>query len=206
MYGMPVSDVSIATGKKLFDVNFWSIFATTQAFLPLLLQSNYRAMVVNNTSIASVAYVPFQSVYNASKAAAAMLTQTMRLELAPLHIRVCELKTGRVQSNIFDNAPLNSSAAVLLPNSLYAAAKDSIEMAMDGGQILRNPDDPPQDATDWAREVVKVLEDPNAPSIILKGKNADLSLPGTLLSLEIEEIAKFMSGINEFEKELKAEN
>ena len=114
VYSMPVTDVSIVTGKKLFDVNFWSIYATTQAFLPLLLKSEHGAMIVNHTSIASVMYPPFQSVYNASKAAAAMLTQTMRLELAPLNIRVYDLKSGRVKSEIFNNAPLNAAPAAEL--------------------------------------------------------------------------------------------
>ncbi|KAK9342489.1 hypothetical protein V1522DRAFT_425026 [Lipomyces starkeyi] len=50
-YGMPVSDLSIAESKKLFDLNVWSYLAVTQAFLPLLLKS--KGMIVNHTSVVS---------------------------------------------------------------------------------------------------------------------------------------------------------
>lgn len=50
-YTMPVSDVSIAEAKKLFDLNVWSYIAVTQAFLPLLLKS--KGMIVNQTSATS---------------------------------------------------------------------------------------------------------------------------------------------------------
>lgn len=75
---MPVSDLSLSEAKKLFDVNVWSQLAVTQAFLPLLLKS--KGMIVNNTSVVSTTAIPFQSAYNASKAAMAMFSDSMRLE------------------------------------------------------------------------------------------------------------------------------
>ena len=89
---MPVADVSIAKAKKLFDLNVWSQIAMTQAFLPLLLESKL-GMIVNQTSILAVTTMPFQAVYNASKAALAMLSDTLRLELQPFGIKVIDLKT-----------------------------------------------------------------------------------------------------------------
>ena len=61
-------------------------------------------MIVNNTSIVSVIPFPFQGVYNASKAALASLTDTLRLELSPFDIDVVDLKTGVVKTQFFDNA------------------------------------------------------------------------------------------------------
>ena len=97
-YSMPVSDISIPEAKKLFDLNVWSYLAVTQAFLPLLLKS--KGMIVNQTSIASVAAIPFQSAYDASKAAMAMFSNLQRLELQAFGITVVELKTGVVRSNL----------------------------------------------------------------------------------------------------------
>lgn len=75
---MPISDMSLPEAKGIFDINVWSQLATTQAFLPLLLKS--KGMIVNQTSVVSTTAVPFQSVYNASKAAFAMFSDSMRLE------------------------------------------------------------------------------------------------------------------------------
>jgi short-subunit dehydrogenase len=98
---MPVSDIDIAKAKALFDLNVWSYITVTQAFPPLLLKA--PGMIVNNTSISSVAPTPFSSVYHASKAAAAMFSDHQRIELAPFGIKVVDLKTGCVKSNFHSN-------------------------------------------------------------------------------------------------------
>lgn len=198
--GMPVSDVSIDAAKNLFDLNFWSIYAVTQAFLPLLQKSDHGAMVINHTSLSAQAYLPFYSVYNASKAAAAMLTNTMRLEFAPLKIRVHELKTGRVRSRIFENAQQNSANPGLPPHSLYIATKDAVELGMSGWHLAKDPDNLPQATEEWAFQVVEALQDPNAPPIVAKGKDTELPLPETLFPSEVEELFKKLSGLDVFEK------
>lgn len=75
---MPISDLSLIEAKKIFDINVWSQLAITQALLPLLLKS--KGMIVNQTSVVSTTAIPFQSAYNASKAAMAIFSDTMRLE------------------------------------------------------------------------------------------------------------------------------
>ena len=45
----PLSDVSVAQAKELFDLNVWAQIAMTQACLPLLLKSE-QAIIVNHTS------------------------------------------------------------------------------------------------------------------------------------------------------------
>jgi len=75
---MPISDLDLEEAKKLFDLNVWSQLSVTKAFLPMLLQS--KGIIVNHTSVVSTMAVPFQSPYNASKAAMAMFSESMRLE------------------------------------------------------------------------------------------------------------------------------
>ncbi|CEL04978.1 Putative IBR finger domain protein [Aspergillus calidoustus] len=103
-YSMPVSDMEISKARDLFELNVWSLIAVTQAFLPLLLASTHEdgALLINHSSLSGViaASGPIAGAYNASKAAVASLTQTMRLELAPFNIKVLNLVTGAVPLHI----------------------------------------------------------------------------------------------------------
>jgi len=75
---MPISDLSLFEARKIFEINVWSQLAVTQAFLPLLLEA--KGMIVNQTSVVATTAIPFQSAYNASKAAMAIFSDSMRLE------------------------------------------------------------------------------------------------------------------------------
>lgn len=129
LYAMPFSDISIPTAKELFDLNFWSYLAVTQAFLPLLPKS--KGMTVNQTSGASVVPVPFQSAYNASKAMMAMFSDTQRLELEPFGVTVVDLKTGMTKSNTINTQKdKDKPRSTLLKCSLYEPAKEAVESSM----------------------------------------------------------------------------
>ncbi|KAK2067747.1 hypothetical protein P8C59_001459 [Phyllachora maydis] len=132
-HSMPLMDLDISKARELFDLNVFSLISVTRAFLPLLLNSSYErgALVVNNTSIASQTRgaLPFEGAYSASKAAAGSLTEVMRLELQPFGIRVINLVTGGVRTNLFSNAP----SVELPPESLFNVAKEAVEKAMWAG-------------------------------------------------------------------------
>ena len=124
---MPGLDVSIEEGKRLFDTNFWSMLAMIQAFAPLLIKAN--GCVVNNTSASGL--VPFgvyASMYNASKAAAILGSETWRLELAPLGVRTVTVVTTGVKSNAFTNMkPIN-----IPEHSYYHSTQDFTRQISDG--------------------------------------------------------------------------
>jgi 1-acylglycerone phosphate reductase len=162
MYSMPASDISIPEAKKLFDLNVWSYIAVSQAFLPLLIKS--KGVIVNQTSVLSVFTTPFASTYNASKAATAMFTDTMRLELEPFGIRVVDLKTGIVTSNLFQNAE-TATEVKLPPGSIYTPFKDIVEPKLAGEGVESEG----MKADDWARQVVQKLLKPKPSSWIWKG-------------------------------------
>lgn len=166
-YSMPLLDVDIAKARELFDLNVWSLVSVTRAFLPLLMKSTRGGLVVNNTACASVTAgtMPFSGAYNASKAAAASLTEVLRLELEPFGIKVVNLMTGGVRSTFHSNAP----TATLPPTSLYNVAKDTVEKAMSGADAA-NGTDPEQ----WADQVVKDLSKPNPSHWVWQGKFSTL--------------------------------
>ena len=153
-YWAALTDTSITEGRKLFDLNVWSVLALTQEFLPLLLKSNHGGMVVNQTSVASVLSTPFGGIYNASKAALAMLTDTLRLELAPFHIKVVELKTGYVMTNLFDNLASSGEDLVMPETSMYAGGREAVRRAGFVGINTASA----ADAATWAEGVVRMID------------------------------------------------
>lgn len=104
--GMPATgaliDTKLTEARAVYDLNVFAPIEVTQAFLPLLLNSKRQggALVVNHTSVASIAASPFQGVYSSSKAALTSLTDALRAELAVFGIQVIELKSGATVSNM----------------------------------------------------------------------------------------------------------
>jgi 1-acylglycerone phosphate reductase len=162
-----LTDVSIDAAREVFDLNVWAVLSMVQAFLPLLLKSSYGGMIANNTSLASVAAVPLQGIYNASKAAAASLTETLRLELLPFGIKVVDMKTGAVRSEFYANMSANvkdkTGAPLALPNgSMYEVAREEIEEILRGDTMGSRMVDPDR----WAEQVVGDLTRESPPGTV----------------------------------------
>ena len=175
-YMMPISDLSIPDAKKIFDLNVWSCISTIQAFIPLLMRAKDGAMVVNHTSVGSTAGLPFQAAYNASKAALAMFSDILRLELQGFNIRVVDLKTGGVKSNILSNL----THTELPLNSIYAVARDDAEKML-SGEKLKSLKGTYVEADVWAKGVVKDLTKSKPPYQIWRGGSAWLAWLSTFL-------------------------
>jgi len=69
-----------------------------QEFAPLLIEA--KGTIVQIGSLAGVMPYVFGSTYNASKAALHAYSNTLRVELAPLGVKVVTIVTGGIQSNI----------------------------------------------------------------------------------------------------------
>ncbi|KAJ5365915.1 Short-chain dehydrogenase/reductase SDR [Penicillium concentricum] len=192
-YSMPVSDISISEAKKIFDLNVWSTLAVTQAFLPLLLKS--KGMIVNHTSVASLCSAPFQSAYNASKAALASFSDAERLELKPFGIRVVDLKTGIVESNFQKNQ--RKEDTVSLPaGSIYEKAKEVVERTI-RGTIFEDSGMPAQQ---WAKLVVTDVLNSSAPNV-WRGNQAWLVRFGSMLPFgTLDSTLRKLTGLDEVER------
>jgi NAD(P)-dependent dehydrogenase (short-subunit alcohol dehydrogenase family) len=92
---------------------------------------------------------PSTGLYNASKAALAIGSETWRLELAPLGIRCVTLMTGGVKTNFFTN--LNKKTVP--ENSYYYGVHDLIEGYQDGRMQANAPD-----AKEIAAQVVRAVD------------------------------------------------
>ncbi|EXJ90590.1 hypothetical protein A1O1_03693 [Capronia coronata CBS 617.96] len=117
-YVMPAIDINLDDAKKIFDVNFFAVMRICQVFSPLLIQAKGTIVMIGSLS-AVIPYV-FGSVYNASKAALHAYANTLRVEMAPLGVKVITIVTGGVQSRIAAHV-----TRVLPENSIYSAAEQS---------------------------------------------------------------------------------
>ncbi|OAL40683.1 hypothetical protein AYO20_00419 [Fonsecaea nubica] len=191
LYSMPITDMSIPQAKELFDLNVWSYLAMTQAFLPRLLES--KGIVVNQTSSAGLTPIAFQSAYNASKAAMIMFSDCMRLELAPLGIRVVDLKSSNASSNNFSN----NLGAKLPAGSLYAVARDTVERVMRGETF-------PMEVTaeQWAKQVARdLLKKDTPPANIWRGTKAGVAWLSSIRPFALPEgLLKKLAGLDVVER------
>jgi 1-acylglycerone phosphate reductase len=129
----------------MFDVNVFALISVTKAFSPLLIAS--KGTIINIGSIAGKAPVPWQGYYNASKAAVNLLSDQLRIELAPFGVSCICVVTGAIKTKFFDNAP-----GIKLPaDSLYAPAKDIVEPIAGGSLVEKNG----MDVNVYAEGVVK---------------------------------------------------
>lgn len=102
-YQSTAVDDSLHQIKSLFAVNLFGAMEMTQAFTPLLIESNRRAApgtefarIVLVASLASVVPTPFYSAYSASKAAIVQYGNTLRIELEPFGVKVMTVRLGHV--------------------------------------------------------------------------------------------------------------
>jgi short-subunit dehydrogenase len=187
---MPVVDISIQDAKRLFDVNVWASIAMIQAFLPLLLKSS-NGMIVNHTSISAIATMPLHGTYTASKAAMAMFTGALRMELDAFNIKVVEMKTGSVKTNLISN--LRQYESNKLPDgSIYDPAREEIEKGL-RMEILDKEGMPAQQ---WATEVVRDLTAKSPPECIWRGRYTthvwiSSFLPGWVLGPTVKRVTGF---------------
>ncbi|KAF2651943.1 NAD(P)-binding protein [Lophiostoma macrostomum CBS 122681] len=97
-YTVPALDIRKEELHDLFQTNVYSVMHMCQAFTPLLIET--KGVIVQTGSVAAIMPYVWGSAYNASKAALHAYSNTLRVELAPLGVRVINIITGGVKSNI----------------------------------------------------------------------------------------------------------
>lgn len=81
--------------RKQFDVNFFGTVSVTKAVLPFM-RENKGGRIVNISSVAAVAHIPFQTYYSASKAAIESYTCCLANEVRPFGISVTAIEPGDI--------------------------------------------------------------------------------------------------------------
>lgn len=103
-------DVSDDELRKQFDTNFFAHAAVTRAFLPQMRRQGFGHIVMVS-SISGRTGFPGVSSYLASKFALEGWTESLRMELSPLGIRVALVEPGSFETGIWTRGTTFSKAA-----------------------------------------------------------------------------------------------
>ena len=96
---LKINQLSIEDAARVMAVNFTGPFLLSKAFLPILI-AQPEAHIMNVSSMGAYAPVPGQSLYGASKAAIAELTDGLRSELMGTNVGVTTVFPGAINTNI----------------------------------------------------------------------------------------------------------
>ncbi|MBQ8830166.1 MAG: SDR family oxidoreductase [Oscillospiraceae bacterium] len=101
-----VEFTELEDAKRQFDVNFFGIVNMCKAAIPCMRASGGR--IVNVSSVAAVAHIPFQTFYSASKAAIESYTCALANELKPFGITVTCAQPGDICTGFTDARKKNA--------------------------------------------------------------------------------------------------
>jgi NADP-dependent 3-hydroxy acid dehydrogenase YdfG len=97
----PIETLSIQEVKRQFDTNVFGLLAVTHAVLPRM-RARAAGRIVNISSIAGRTTFPAMGAYAASTYAVEALSDALRMELAPLGIKVTLIEPSFVATDIVD--------------------------------------------------------------------------------------------------------
>lgn len=173
MYEIPAIEADSTRVRKMFDTNVFGVFDMINAFIPLLLASatdengsRPPPTIINTASILGRLPFAFSAAYNATKAAVISYSDTLRLEVAPLGIKVVTVFMGEVSTGLMsaDNISFGQE-------SLYSDVEANVrERSRQHALKSISPEE-------FARRVVgAVLKEPaiEKGEFVWKGTNASL--------------------------------
>ncbi|KAF2826848.1 NAD(P)-binding protein [Ophiobolus disseminans] len=143
---MPLLDEpeELLEAKEIFDINVWAQLNVSQAFAPLLIEA--KGTIVYISSLAGQTNVPWIGVYAASKRAAEILFDTLRLELAPFGVKV----TSVISSPVTSLGLTHTEKWVMPEDSLYDEIREKYTKTVGG-----DDGSPRMDTNEYAEVVVK---------------------------------------------------
>ncbi|KAL4778873.1 hypothetical protein BJX76DRAFT_352276 [Aspergillus varians] len=160
-YTMTAIDTEVPSVQRMFDVNVFGPMRMMHHFHDLLIQS--RGTVVSISSIGGVVPYVYGSSYNASKAALAHWSNTLRVEMAPFDVKVLVIISGEVGTNI-----LKSDQNRQLPEgSFYAPLSEEFK-----NHVNRTP--ATTDRFTYARNVVNQALKSSPPAWFWTGSQSGL--------------------------------
>jgi NAD(P)-dependent dehydrogenase (short-subunit alcohol dehydrogenase family) len=112
------NNAGVASGGDFFDIppedwdwllsiNLMAVVNGCRTF-GLIMREQGGGHLINTASLAAFGAAPGMTLYNVAKAGVLMLSETLRAELAPLHIRVSAICPGFVHTNLMERTRVAS--------------------------------------------------------------------------------------------------
>ena len=160
----PLAEVPLEQVRRLFDTNVTGVVALVQAAFPHM-AGRRAGRIVNIGSVVAALPTPFAGPYCASKAAVHMLSDVLRMELAPFEIDVIEVQPGAVRSSIADTGS-QGIERYQDERSRYRGVFEGIQ------RRARASQERPMEAEQFARIVADAILAARPPRIVRAGNGA----------------------------------
>jgi NAD(P)-dependent dehydrogenase (short-subunit alcohol dehydrogenase family) len=174
----PLEFQPLADIRSAFEINVIGQIAVTQAFLPLLRET--RGRVVNICSVGDRIAIPFGAALNGSKAAFALMSESLRLELRPFGMHVVIIDPGAITTPAVDKTLGDPDVLLgrMVPDASRLYGKFFRSFLVRAGKRERNGSPP----TVVADAVLAALRDahPRRRYVVGKGARTLATLPRVL--------------------------
>ncbi len=119
-----IEEATLDQAHAQLETNFFGVVRVVKAVLPAMREQK-SGKIINISSLAGMVAVPFWGFYNASKFAVEGYSETLRLELAPLGIRVAMVEPGAIKTPFY-------AQPITEPMTEYAPWRDRALKTMKG--------------------------------------------------------------------------
>lgn len=93
-----IENVTITEAKRQIEVNVFGLARLTQLVLPYMREQK-SGRIINTSSVAGKAVIPFGGWYNVSKYSVEALSDALRIEVKPFGIKVCLIEPGGIKTD-----------------------------------------------------------------------------------------------------------
>ena len=124
-----VTALDMATVESVMAINYLSPVRLTLALLPQMIERR-SGRIVNVSSVAAPLSSPGESAYDASKAAVAVLSEAMAVDLWDTGVKVTVVYPGVVDTELFtlpDNDPFTGDVAAITVDEAVATILEGID-------------------------------------------------------------------------------
>jgi len=159
-------DIKLEELRRQFETNFFGAVAMTKAALPTM-RRQHSGHIIQISSIAGLHGTVTASSYSASKHALEGWSESLRLEVNPLGIKVVLIEPGAFQTDIW------TRGAVMGENATKPTSPNIERSLRMRGRIQALPK---RDPIEVARLIASVAQDPNPKLRYLVGRDAKIQL------------------------------
>ena len=179
-YRAAVEEGNTEDTERLFRTNFWGPVAIIRAVLPYM-RAKRSGTIINVSSIAALRTAPGSGYYAASKCALEGLSEGLRMETAPLGIKVMVVEPGAFRTD-FAGRSLTQSSTVIADYEETAGRRRIGRDTTHGTQ--------PGDPDKGAELIIKAIEAEDIPFRLLLGSDA-ISFADNVMKSRCKEYEKW---------------